>query len=242
MYWVSLICPKIPRFSNMVERVRNRANSPTRPSVIFLRRMSARRSAASDCRTRISPSPRSTPWRTLPRIRICAGSRWHTPAGPVDLCCAGAPSSSISRAATGPCRGSATIRDTDAKAFRYRDQIVMTEKLDLDHLQPMDRTAPKRSLRHRHRATGEAGCGPRLFMEIGKPKPGDGAPFTTHWCLAQPVYPMSELGPDGHPTRAAVFCRRCRCRAGCGPAVNSNSWTRLRVGDETKRTLTHLPM
>ena len=42
-------------------------------------------------------------------------------------------------------------------------------------------------------------------MEIGEPKPGDAAPFTVHWCLAQPVFPMSELGPDGHPTRGGFL-------------------------------------
>ena len=39
----------------------------------------------------------------------------------------------------------------------------------------------------------------------GEPKPGDATPWTVHWCLAQPVYPMSELGPDGHPTRGGFL-------------------------------------
>jgi 3-methylfumaryl-CoA hydratase len=42
-------------------------------------------------------------------------------------------------------------------------------------------------------------------MEIGEPRPGDAAPFTVHWCLAQPVFPMSELGPDGHPARGGFL-------------------------------------
>ncbi|HEY3460274.1 MAG TPA: MaoC family dehydratase N-terminal domain-containing protein, partial [Casimicrobiaceae bacterium] len=29
--------------------------------------------------------------------------------------------------------------------------------------------------------------------------------FTVHWCLAQPVFPMSMLGPDGHPTRGGFL-------------------------------------
>ena len=29
-----------------------------------------------------------------------------------------------------------------------------------------------------------------LFQEIGQPRNGDAAPFTTHWCLAPPVFPM----------------------------------------------------
>jgi 3-methylfumaryl-CoA hydratase len=40
-----------------------------------------------------------------------------------------------------------------------------------------------------------------LFMEIGEPAVGEVAPLTAHWCLAQPVAPISELGPDGHPAR-----------------------------------------
>jgi hydroxyacyl-ACP dehydratase HTD2-like protein with hotdog domain len=44
-----------------------------------------------------------------------------------------------------------------------------------------------------------------LFQEIGEPKPGDAAPWTAHWCLAQPVYPMSQLGTDGHPTRGGFL-------------------------------------
>ena len=44
-----------------------------------------------------------------------------------------------------------------------------------------------------------------LFQDIGDPKPGDAAPFTTHWCLAQPVFPMSELSQDGHPTRGGFL-------------------------------------
>jgi 3-methylfumaryl-CoA hydratase len=44
-----------------------------------------------------------------------------------------------------------------------------------------------------------------LFQEIGEPKAGDAAPFTVHWCLAQPVFPMSMLGGDGHPTRGGFL-------------------------------------
>ena len=69
-----------------------------------------------------------------------------------------------------------------------------------------------------------------LFQEVGEPKPGDAAPWTAHWCMAQPVFPMSALGQDGHPG-AAASCRRCRCRGGCGPAANSNS--SMRCGSAT---------
>ena len=44
-----------------------------------------------------------------------------------------------------------------------------------------------------------------LFLDIGAPKTGDAAPVTTHWCLAQPVAPMNELGPDGHPARGGFL-------------------------------------
>ena len=75
----------------------------------------------------------------------------------------------------------------------------MSEALDLDHLRSWigktdsatDFVTPQ--LTRGLRAT--------LFQEIGEPKAGDAAPFTVHWCLAQPVFPMSELGPDGHPAR-----------------------------------------
>ena len=85
----------------------------------------------------------------------------------------------------------------------------MTDKPDLDHL----RQWIGRSEQASDIVTAQLVKGLRatLFMEIGRPKPGDAAPFTVHWCLAQPVYPMSELSADGHPTRG-----------GCGPAASSN--------------------
>jgi 3-methylfumaryl-CoA hydratase len=79
----------------------------------------------------------------------------------------------------------------------------MTEKLDLDHLrQWIGRSAEVSDI-----VTAQLTRGLRatLFQEIGEPKPGDAAPFTTHWCLGQPVFPMSELGPDGHPTRGGFL-------------------------------------
>src|ERR1700738_3270346 len=54
-----------------------------------------------------------------------------------------------------------------------------------------------------------------LFQEIGEPRAGDAAPFTTHWCLAQPVFPMSQLGPDRHPARGGFLPP--------GPAASWNS-------------------
>jgi 3-methylfumaryl-CoA hydratase len=79
----------------------------------------------------------------------------------------------------------------------------MTDKLDLDHLRQWvgrgtevwDIVTPQ--LVKGLRAT--------LFQEIGEPKIGDAAPFTVHWCLGQPVFPMSQLGPDGHPARGGFL-------------------------------------
>ena len=73
----------------------------------------------------------------------------------------------------------------------------MTEKLDLDHL----RQWIGRSTEASDIVTAQLVKGLRatLFQDVGEPKTGDAAPFTVHWCLAQPVFPMAMLGPDGHP-------------------------------------------
>ena len=34
---------------------------------------------------------------------------------------------------------------------------------------------------------------------------GDAAPLLIHFCLAQPISPESELGPDGHPARGGFL-------------------------------------
>jgi len=79
----------------------------------------------------------------------------------------------------------------------------MTEKPDLDHLrQWIGRTSEATDV-----VTAQLVRGLRatLFMDIGDPRPGDASPFTTHWCLGQPVFPMAELGPDGHPARGGFL-------------------------------------
>jgi 3-methylfumaryl-CoA hydratase len=79
----------------------------------------------------------------------------------------------------------------------------MTAAIDLDHLrQWIGRTTEASDI-----VTAQLVRGLRatLFLEIGAPRNGDAAPFTVHWCLAQPVFPMSELGPDGHPTRGGFL-------------------------------------
>ncbi|WP_407176676.1 MaoC family dehydratase N-terminal domain-containing protein [Bradyrhizobium sp. STM 3562] len=109
----------------------------------------------------------------------------------------------------------------------------MTEKLDLDHLrQWIGRTQEASDI-----VTAQLVKGLRatLFQEIGEPKLGDAAPFTVHWCLAQPVFPMSQLGPDGHPARGGflppVLLPRRMWAGGELAFLDS-----LRVGDEATRT------
>ncbi|UTD27865.1 MaoC family dehydratase N-terminal domain-containing protein [Bradyrhizobium sp. WD16] len=74
-----------------------------------------------------------------------------------------------------------------------------------------------------------------LFIDIGQPKAGDAAPLTVHWCLAQPVAPMSALGPDGHPDRGGflppVPLPRRMWAGGKLEFLDA-----LRVGDEVTRT------
>jgi 3-methylfumaryl-CoA hydratase len=109
----------------------------------------------------------------------------------------------------------------------------MTDQLDLDHLrQWIGRTDYASDI-----VTAQLVRGLRatLFMEIGKPLPGDAAPFTTHWCLAQPVYPMSELGPDGHPTRGG-FLPPVPLPRRMWAGGELEFFEPLRVGDETTRT------
>jgi 3-methylfumaryl-CoA hydratase len=109
----------------------------------------------------------------------------------------------------------------------------MTEKLDIDHLrQWIGRTQDASDT-----VTAQLVKGLRatLFQEVGEPKTGDVAPFTVHWCLAQPVFPMSQLGTDGHPARGGflppVPLPRRMWAGGELEIVDP-----LRVGDEAKRS------
>src|SRR5262249_9061122 len=75
--------------------------------------------------------------------------------------------------------------------------------LDLDHLrQWIGRTAEATDIVSAQLVKGLRAT---LFQEIGEPTTGDAAPFTVHWCLGQPVFPQSQLGPDGHPTRGGFL-------------------------------------
>jgi 3-methylfumaryl-CoA hydratase len=109
----------------------------------------------------------------------------------------------------------------------------MTGKLDLDHLrQWIGRTEEASDtvtaqLVRALRAT--------LFQEIGAPKIGEVAPYTVHWCLAQPVFPMSQLGPDGHPTRGG-FLPPVPLPRRMWAGGELEFFDALRVGDEAKRT------
>src|SRR6202012_3464244 len=109
----------------------------------------------------------------------------------------------------------------------------MTEKLDLDHL----RQWIGRSTEASDTVTAQLVKGLRatLFQEIGEPKIGDAAPFTVHWCLAQPVFPMSELGPDGHPARGG-FLPPVPLPRRMWAGGELEFFDALRVGDEARRT------
>jgi 3-methylfumaryl-CoA hydratase len=109
----------------------------------------------------------------------------------------------------------------------------LADKLDLDHLrQWIGRTTEASDI-----VTAQLVKGLRatLFQEIGEPKAGDAAPFTTHWCLAQPVFPMSELGPDGHPTRGG-FLPPVPLPRRMWAGGELEFFDMLRVGDDTKRS------
>jgi len=109
----------------------------------------------------------------------------------------------------------------------------MTEKPDIGHLrQWIGRTQEARDVVTAHLVKGLRAT---LFMEIGDPKPGDAAPFTVHWCLAQPVYPMSELGPDGHPTRGG-FLPPVPLPRRMWAGGELQFFEPLRVGDEMTRS------
>jgi 3-methylfumaryl-CoA hydratase len=108
----------------------------------------------------------------------------------------------------------------------------MSEQLDLDHLrQWIGRTSEATDI-----VTAQLVKGLRatLFQEIGEPKAGDAAPFTVHWCLAQPVFPMSQLGPDGHPTRGG-FLPPVPLPRRMWAGGELEFLDTLRVGDEPKR-------
>ena len=108
----------------------------------------------------------------------------------------------------------------------------MTEKLDLDHLRQWIGRSEKAS----DIVTAQLAKGLRatLFQDVGEPKAGDAAPYTVHWCLAQPVFPMSMLGPDGHPTRGG-FLPPVPLPRRMWAGGELEFFDPLRVGDEATR-------
>ena len=109
----------------------------------------------------------------------------------------------------------------------------MTEKIDLDHLrQWIGRTTEASDVVTAHLVMGLRAT---LFQEIGEPKVGDAAPWTTHWCLAQPVFAMSQLSQDGHPTRGG-FLPPVPLPRRMWAGGELEFFDALRVGDEPKRT------
>ena len=113
---------------------------------------------------------------------------------------------------------------------------ALAEKPDLDHL----RQWIGRSTEDSDIVTAQLVKGLRatLFQEIGDPKTGDAAPWTVHWCLAQPVFPMSQLGPDGHPTRGG-FLPPVPLPRRMWAGGELEFFDALRVGDEVKTHFAH---
>jgi 3-methylfumaryl-CoA hydratase len=108
----------------------------------------------------------------------------------------------------------------------------MSETIDLDHLRQWIGRASEAS--DIVTAQHVKGLRATLFQEIGEPKAGDAAPFTVHWCLAQPVFPMSQLGPDGHPARGG-FLPPVPLPRRMWAGGELEFFDTLRVGDEPKR-------
>ena len=109
----------------------------------------------------------------------------------------------------------------------------MSEKIDLDHLRKWIGKTQEASdtvtaqLVKALRAT--------LFLDIGAPKTGDAAPFTAHWCLAQPVAAMNALGPDGHAARGE-FLPPVPLTRRMWAGGELQFLDALRVGDEVTRS------
>jgi len=109
----------------------------------------------------------------------------------------------------------------------------MNEMPDIDHL----RQWIGRSTQATDIVTAQLVKGLRatLFLPIGEPRPNDVAPFTVHWCLAPPVVAMSELGPDGHPSRGG-FLPPVPLPRRMWAGGELEFFDFLRVGDEVTRT------
>jgi 3-methylfumaryl-CoA hydratase len=109
----------------------------------------------------------------------------------------------------------------------------MTEKPDLDHLRQWIGRSTQASDIVTAQSVKELRA--TLFLDIGEPKTGDAAPYTMHWCLAQPVAPASALGPDGHPARGG-FLPPVPLPRRMWAGGELEFFDSLRVGDEVTRT------
>ena len=109
----------------------------------------------------------------------------------------------------------------------------MTASIDLDHLrQWIGRTTEATDVVTAQLVRGLLAT---LFQDIGDPRSNDPAPLTTHWCLAQPVVPMAEVGPDGHPARGG-FLPPVPLPRRMWAGGELEFFDGLRVGDEVTRT------
>ena len=109
----------------------------------------------------------------------------------------------------------------------------LAEKIDLDHLRGwIGKTTEASDIVTAHLVMGLRAT---LFQDIGEPKTGDAAPWTTHWCLAQPVFPMSQLSQDGHPTRGG-FLPPVPLPRRMWAGGELQFFDAMRVGDEVKRS------
>ncbi len=83
------------------------------------------------------------------------------------------------------------------------EMVSSTAPVDIAHLQTwVGRTESQSDM-----ATGRLIEGLIATLDIARHFPSSvgQAPLTLHWCLAPPIKPMSELGPDGHPARGGFL-------------------------------------
>ena len=217
--------PNDPRFANMVERVKNRSLTDKTVGDSFgrlardelLKKLADADIAFAEVNTMADLATHPH----LRRIEV------DTPNGKISYA---APAAIFVGEPREIWRSARHRRSPRAAKGATRQEVVMSapaiagEKPDIDHLrQWIGRTEEASDV-----VTAQLVKGLRatLFQEIGQPKVGDAAPFTTHWCLL--AAGLSDVATEpGRPSRpAAASCRRCRCRAGCGRAASWNSSSR----------------
>src|SRR5579883_3241839 len=83
------------------------------------------------------------------------------------------------------------------------EMVSSTAPVDIAHLQTwVGRTESQSDM-----ATGRLIEGLIATLDIARyfPSSVGQAPLTLHWCLAPPIKPMAEIGPDGHPKRGGFL-------------------------------------